>query len=124
EIVPIRNDVVDRTSRLAKRNAAVHATCALPRGVVVGEREDEFAIVRDPTLDRLGCFLDSLQLDEARDLSHLRNLTRLRRFGGPRLRAFHKHFAERALVFDREYLDELRALIFPVVEDRQRDGGA
>ena len=70
KIVPIRNDVVDRTAALAERNAAIHAARALPRCLVVGERQDELAVMRDATLDRFGCFLDPLELDEAGDLPH------------------------------------------------------
>ena len=70
EIVPVRNDVVDRTSGLAKRNAAVHAASALPRSFIVGEGHDEFAIVGDAPRDRFSCLLDPLQFDEAGDFPH------------------------------------------------------
>src|SRR6266542_6560172 len=65
EIVPVRNDVVDRAPGLTKRNAAVHAAGALPRGFVIGEGQDEFAIVRDAPRYRFRCLFDPLQFDEA-----------------------------------------------------------
>jgi hypothetical protein len=70
EIVPVRDDVVHRASRLAERDAAVHAARALLGRGVVGKREDELAVVVDALGDGLRHLLDSLQLQEACDLAH------------------------------------------------------
>ena len=70
EVVPVRNDVVDRAARLAERDAAIHAARALLRRRVVGQREDELAVVAHALGDGLRHLLDPLQLQEARDLAH------------------------------------------------------
>src|SRR6185312_8079638 len=70
EVVPVGNDVVDRTAGLAERDPAVHATRTLLRRLVVFEREDELAIVADALADRQRNFGNSLQLDEAGGLAH------------------------------------------------------
>src|SRR4029079_651541 len=70
EIVPVRNDVVDRAARLAERDAAIHAARALlDRGLVL-QREDELAIIGDALRHRQRDFMDAPQLHEAGDLAH------------------------------------------------------
>src|SRR5206468_12736299 len=58
EIVPVRNDVVDRAARHAERDAAVHAARTLHPGSVVGQAQVELAIV---FLARLGRFVRLLE---------------------------------------------------------------
>ena len=66
EVVPVGDDVVDRATRLAERDAAIHAARALLRRVVVGQREHELAIVTHPFGRGLHRFLDALQFEKAR----------------------------------------------------------
>jgi hypothetical protein len=70
EIVPVRDDVVDRTSGLAERDAAIHAAGALQRSIRVGQRKDELAIVVHPRRRGLHRLLDALQFEKAGDLAH------------------------------------------------------
>jgi len=64
EIVEIRNDVVDRAARHAKRRAAVHATRALDFRLLFGKAEDELPIVLFPLLGLLVRFLEALETRE------------------------------------------------------------
>ncbi len=70
EVVPVRNDVVDRAAAHAERRAAIHAARALHAGLLVGEPRDEFAPVPDAFLRRLVRFCQPLELHESRDLPH------------------------------------------------------
>src|SRR5207244_3721183 len=79
EIVEIRNDVVDRAARHAKRRPAVHAARALDFRFLFGEAEDELPIVLFPLLGFLVRFLDPLELEKSRDFPHLRGRLALRR---------------------------------------------
>ena len=66
QVVPVRNDVVDRAAGLAERNAAVHAARALPRGGLVVEAQHELAIVLQARADRLACLGEPLDTRENR----------------------------------------------------------
>jgi len=69
KVVPVRNDVVDRTPALTERNPAVHAPRALRRCFLVLERENEFAVAANPLIDGQHDLGDALQLHESGDLS-------------------------------------------------------
>ena len=45
QIVPVRDQVVDRTAIVTKRNPAIHAACRLAAHFREGQRMDEFLIV-------------------------------------------------------------------------------
>src|SRR5882762_5367425 len=107
EIVEIRNDVVDRAARHAKRGAAVHATCALDFRLLFGEAQDELPVVLFALLGLLVRFLEPLKLEKSRDFPHVRGRLALRRGELP----------EGATVFPWEDLDEARAIIRPFFED-------
>jgi hypothetical protein len=53
QIVPVRNDVVDRTAVVAERNTAVHTTCALNLGILVGQCKHELLEILQSLFDRL-----------------------------------------------------------------------
>src|SRR6185369_11863795 len=70
EVVPVGDDVVDRTAALAERDAAVHAACALRRCFFAGQRRDELAGVAHALGDRQRRLGDALALHEAGHLAH------------------------------------------------------
>src|SRR6266705_2505689 len=107
EIVEIRNDVVDRAARHAKRRAAVHATRALDLRLRFGEAEDELPIMLFPLLGLLVRFLEPLELEKSRDFPHLRCRLAFRR----------GELAEGAPVFLGKDLHETRTVLRPFFED-------
>src|SRR6202042_2877748 len=70
EIVPVRDDVVDRTTRVAIGRAAIHAAPALPTQLVVRERPYELLIMLEPVVDRFVRPIPTLILKKASGLSH------------------------------------------------------
>jgi hypothetical protein len=70
EVVPVRDDVVHGASRHAERDAAVHAARALLGRGVVGQREDELAVVVDALGDRFRHLGDTLEFKKSGDFSH------------------------------------------------------
>src|SRR5688572_14629239 len=70
QVVPVRDDVVHRAARHAERRTAVHAARALHFGFLVGEVQDELAIVLLARVRRLGRLGQTLVFHETRDLSH------------------------------------------------------
>src|ERR1700692_4862895 len=52
EIVPVRDDVVDRAARVAKRNAAIHAARALHAHFLFRERLVHLEIIVNALRDR------------------------------------------------------------------------
>src|SRR5690606_16243571 len=122
QVVPVRDDVVDRTAGLAERDAAIHAAGALQGRVGIGQPQDELAIVLDALLRGFAGFGESFVLDESGDFSH-----RSRSVGvGSDLRfllralARRMQLAQRAPVLVREDLDEALARRLPVAEDLAR----
>ncbi len=130
EIVPVRNDVVDRAAGLAERDAAVHAARALLRRFVVLERQHELAVVPDALGDRQRDLLDArssmkpvilpMSVAPAWRCSCAR-VAAGRPSAGRLLRV---QLGQRAPVLVREDLDELAARGVPVVEDRERPRAA
>ena len=133
QVVEVRNDVVDRAAAVAERRAAVHAARALDLGLLVSEADDEFLVVLHALRHRAVALLDALVFHEAGDFSHGSVSPFVVCFGQPRRRVvlhrdmrvvaraggFHLalvHLGQRALVFVREHLDELRARTRPVVQ--------
>src|SRR5581483_5625134 len=76
EIVPVRNDVVDRAAALAERDAAIHAARALLRRIGVGQAQDELAVMTNALGHRLRRLVHALELHETRDLPHDASLRR------------------------------------------------
>src|SRR6185503_523152 len=70
QVVPVRNDIVDRAALHAKRDAAIHAARALHLGILVGKAQVELAIVLLARVLALVRLLEALVLQKPRDLSH------------------------------------------------------
>ncbi|MNQ59209.1 hypothetical protein D3C85_734410 [compost metagenome] len=70
QVIPVRDDVVDRAAVVAERDAAVHAARRLLLGLVVGQVQHEFAPVLQPLLRGLGGLLQTLKFHKAGNLSH------------------------------------------------------
>src|SRR5690606_7967260 len=71
QVVPVRDDVVDRAAALAERDAAVHAARPLLRRLVVGQVQDELAVVPHARLRVFGGLLEALELEESGDFAHV-----------------------------------------------------
>ena len=78
QIVPVRDQVVDRAAVVTERNAAIHAARRLVADLLGGQRADELMIVVDPLLRFFGRTVLALDFQEACDFSHLLNLIPLR----------------------------------------------
>jgi len=79
QIVEIRNLVIDRTTRRARRHragavaigdAAIHATRGLVAGVLLAQRNDEFTIAFDTLVDRRVFAIMPLDLEKTCNLTH------------------------------------------------------
>ncbi len=70
EVVPVRDLVVDRATRVTIRDAAVHAARRLVAHLAVGQRLDEFPPMLDARLDRLVVAVVALELEKPGDLAH------------------------------------------------------
>ena len=70
EVIPVRNDVVDRAARHAERNAAIHAARALDARFPIGKMKHEFAVVFDALALVFRGLGETLVLHEPGDLAH------------------------------------------------------
>src|SRR5262249_15753415 len=70
QVIPVRNDVVDRTGVMAEGRAAIHAARTLPAQLVLGQRLDEFAPMLEPVLDRCIGAVAPLELEKTRWIAH------------------------------------------------------
>src|SRR5436190_20720772 len=70
QVVPVRNDIVDRTARHAERNAAIHAARALSSGRLIRQACIELAVVLLAGLFGLVRLLEALVFHETGDLPH------------------------------------------------------
>src|SRR3989344_3139351 len=70
QVVPVGNDVAERATLVAERNAAVHAARALLFQFVVGERQHYLAPVAHALGDRAIRLLRPLEFHEAGSLTH------------------------------------------------------
>src|SRR5690606_14289193 len=112
QVVPVGDDVVDRASVVAERNAAVHAPGRLLPGLFVVQAHHELAPVLQALLRCFGGFLEPLEFHKTSDFSHGRSS------GGQLFRAGRTpHFAQCAAVFGGHDLDEFAARGFPVAQD-------
>ena len=69
-VVEVRNDVVDRTTTVAKRGAAVHAARSLLVGLRIIQTDDEFLVVLQALGDGLVALFQSLIFHETGNFSH------------------------------------------------------
>src|SRR5450830_1198016 len=125
QVVPVRDDVVDRAARIAERDAAVHAACALDLGLLVRQLQDELLVILDAGLRWQVALFLTLEFHETGDLAHylypsLRGDGLGFRFDGGVVGQFHQC----ALVFVREHLDELATAVGPVVQQQAGAGAA
>ncbi len=74
EVVEVGNDVVDRATVVAERNAAVHAAPSLRLGLVFRQFVDEFLPVLEPHGGGFVLFFLPLEFHESGDFSHGRSL--------------------------------------------------
>jgi hypothetical protein len=75
EVVPVRDQVAQRTPVVAERHAALHAARALLAQALDGQRSDELLEVRRPLRGVALGLLDPRDLEEAADLAHQRLLS-------------------------------------------------
>ena len=69
-VVEIRNDVVDRAARAAKRRAAIHASSRLVFGLFVVQTDDEFFVIFQALGHGLVALFQALKFHETGDFSH------------------------------------------------------
>src|SRR5215469_3676819 len=70
EVVPVRNQIIDRAPLVAERDAAVHAAGRLLAGIGLGQRLDEFLPAAAPDLGLLIGPVAALYFKKAGRLSH------------------------------------------------------
>src|SRR6185436_8943072 len=70
EVVPVRDDIVDRATGHAKRDAAIHAARTLNARFLIAERMHELVPVLDAVFLRLGGLGQSLILEKSRYFAH------------------------------------------------------
>src|SRR5690606_30570700 len=110
QIVPVRDDVVDRAAAHAERDAAIHAARALHLGLFVRQVQDELLVVLHPLRYRQIGFGQALVFKKSSDFSHdLLSISLCGLLVGGR-----RTFGQHAFVFDRQYLDEFAAVVVPV----------
>ena len=121
EIVPIGNEVVDRTAGMAEGHAAIHAARALLALLLLRERLVNLEPVLDPFVDLAARRQFALKLQKPSDLTHAAPLpvpspeaTHCR---GIRRTASTRGNAEHALVFVRKDFDEARLRVGPVLQN-------
>ncbi|OHC82913.1 MAG: hypothetical protein A3J99_03110 [Sideroxydans sp. RIFOXYD2_FULL_59_7] len=70
QVVPVGDDVVDRTAVVAERNAAVHTARTLLFSLGIAQMRDEFLIMLQTLLDRRVTFTDAIKFHESGWLTH------------------------------------------------------
>jgi len=70
QIIEVGDDVVDGAAAVAKRRAAVHATCALRLGLLGRQTNDELFVMLQTLRHGLVALVDALKFHEAGDFSH------------------------------------------------------
>src|SRR3569623_565526 len=71
QIVPVRNDVIDRAAGIAERDAAVHAARALNFRLIIGQMQRKFLVMLGAFFGGLARFLQALELQKAGYFSHV-----------------------------------------------------
>ena len=72
QIVPIRNQVAQRTTLMAERHAAVHAACGLTCELIARVRRVHVVVVAHALGDRTSRGLDARELDKSGGFAHVR----------------------------------------------------
>ncbi len=93
---------------------------AWSRVALVGQRDDELAVVADAVRGRLIAPVAPVDLEEAGNLAHALILRRRVRAAAVLSAAAPLELLERAAVLDRHDLAELRPVVGPVVQDLLR----
>ena len=70
QVIEVGNDVVDRTTVVAERRAAVHAARGLPGSLRIVQTDDKFFEVFQALANGLVALFDALVFHEASDFSH------------------------------------------------------
>src|SRR5690606_11425071 len=118
QVIPVRDDVVDRAAVVAERDAAVHAARALLRGLLVVQAHDELAPVLHALGRRLVGFLQALEFQETGDFTHDDSSASSRASGGDSFGVGRApQFGQGAAILDGHDLDEATARVFPVAPD-------
>ena len=71
QIVPVRNDVVDRASVMAIRDTTIHATRPLFLEFVFGQGNNEFLVILDPVSDQAIASILTRNFHETGRFAHL-----------------------------------------------------
>ncbi len=116
EVVPVRDLVVDRAAVVTIRDAAIHAARGLVARFLLGKRQDEFAIILDPLLDRSVIAILAFDFEKAGDLTH--GCSGHSAASVPAAPARACHFLQRAAIFERHDFCGICRHSLPVVEDR------
>src|SRR5690554_1461604 len=115
QVVPVGDDVIDRTAAGAKGDAAIHAACALLFCLIVGQGVYELAPVLQAHLGRLVGFLDAFEFQKAGNFAHVYSL------GGNRLGVGRApQLAQRTSILYRHDLHEELPRAGPVVQQIAR----
>src|SRR5690606_1228739 len=70
QIIPVRNDVIDRATGHAERNTAVHAARTLYACLIIRQTQDKFLVVLDALLDWCTGLGQTLVFEETGNLAH------------------------------------------------------
>src|SRR5450830_1062639 len=70
QVIPIGNDVIDRTTVVTKRDAAIHATCTLHLGGCIIEMQYKFLVMLHACLRRFARFFQTLIFHKAGYFTH------------------------------------------------------
>ena len=142
QIVPVGDLVVHRTAVVTIGNAAVHAARGLIARRLFAERQDEFAIVADAVGRGRVAPIRPIDFHEAGHLAHRSAIPLVKsaitraptaagassRVSFPRRQHPHvvlrRQLGERAAIFDRHHLAELRQVGLPVLEDLRAPGSS
>ena len=71
QVIPVRDDIVDRAAAVAERDAAIHASRALDLCFIIFQMELKFLVMLLARLRRFTCFLQALELQKAGYFSHV-----------------------------------------------------
>jgi hypothetical protein len=85
QVVPVRDDVVDRAAVMAERDAAIHAARSLRLEGLIGQRLRELAPRMDPLRHLLVVAVLAFDLEEPGRLAHQRPFRTRLATGLPRL---------------------------------------
>ena len=70
QVIPVRNDIVNRTALVAKGNAAIHTARALLAYVILIQRDDKFVVMLDAIGSRCIATIQPFILEETGWFTH------------------------------------------------------